>query len=244
MMSKVVLFIALINSLCATMLGLARLEWPSKATWEAKVPYLIGALIISSFAGTVQVFLSERGEKARRKKLERSDEFRAILMTALVDLVRNCGADWHTTGVRVFKTKTKKWYTLHTHHVRVGLLKLDASAPSGIKWVDGKGIVGQCWETGKKQFGNFDNYGFFDETTWNNSVKGLPKFDLTFKELSVMRDRYGVVAAVPLVDQSTNRYLGCLTMESAPKQKVTPHEAAVHQALALPADLVVRELLK
>ena len=156
-------------------------------------------------------------------------------MTSLVDLAKNCGVDWDTIGVRAFLTKKKKLRRTYQHD-RVCLVKLNSGPASGIKWVNGKGIVGQCWATnGERQFENLGRFSAYNKTTWA-VLSSKDRYDLTFDELTLMRERYGVVAAVPILNGT--EYLGCVTMDTEPAPKSIPNRDQVWHSLGVTAALV------
>jgi hypothetical protein len=232
-----VLAVAAFSSALA--LGASRLNFPDAQFWEGKTSWLLGALVVTSLPGSVQTFLLERGERRRRKALEQEEKLRLILTTSLVDLAKNCGLDWETIGVRAFVTKKKTFRSIYQHH-RLGFVKLNSGPASGIKWFNGKGIVGQCWATkGKRQFEDFGRFTGYSNGTWAN-LSPSDRYELTFEELKVMRERYGVVAAVPMLNGTD--YLGCVTMDTEPMPTSIPDKAQVWRSLGVTAALVKTEL--
>jgi hypothetical protein len=226
---------AVVVYVCVLAIGASRLNLPSVDFWRDKTQWVVAALVISSLPSAVQTFLLDRGERRRRKALEQEDRLRVFLTTSLVDLAANCGLDWKTTGVRVFVTKKKRFRKKYEHD-RVALVKLNSGPPSGIKWVDGKGIVGQCWESnGQRQFENFDRFRGHNQGTWN-AMGPRERFGMTFDEVKLMRERYGVVAAVPIVDGT--KYLGCVTMDTEPTPTALPDQQEVWHSLGVTAAFV------
>jgi hypothetical protein len=232
-----VLAIAAFTSALA--LGAARLNFPNAKFWEGKTPWLLVALVITSLPSAVQTFFLERGERRRRKALEQEEKLRLILTASLVDLARNCGLDWESIGVRAFVTRKKKLRRIYQHK-RIGFVKLNSGPASGIKWINGKGIVGQCWATsGKRQFENFGRFAGHNNGTWM-VLSPADRYELTFEELRLMRERYGVVAAVPMI--SGTDYLGCITMDTEPAPANVPDRMEVWRSLGVTAALVKSEL--
>jgi hypothetical protein len=240
-LSKLIRVFAVINGFAVIVMGAARLDWPT-GFWTDRTLWIFIALVLTAIVPIVQVVVSERGEKARRLAMEREQKIETFLVASLVYAVRHAGADWVTTGIQAFVIKG--WWRWR-RHVRVAKVRLGAIPSSGIVWTEGKGVIGKCWETRTPQFENlharFAPYQAFEKAEWD-ALPSADRFGLTYVDFQRLGHKYGVVAAVPIVDRR-ERYVGCVTAD-------TPHEQAqagldreaVLDSLASTAQLV-REVL-
>ena len=99
----------------------------------------------------LQAFLAERGERARRKAIEREKKVESFLVAALIDIVNLGHADWQRTGVQMFRIRNRwRW----TRHERSAKVRIAPKPSSGVVWTKGKGVIGRCWETRRHQMTN------------------------------------------------------------------------------------------
>jgi len=103
-------------------------------------PYVMGArgtlrlsLAVTAAIPLLQYGISERGERARRKALEREQKLEVFLAACLVYVVRNAGADFEHTGIQAFMVRGR----FRPRHVRLAKVRLGAVPTSGIVWYAG-----------------------------------------------------------------------------------------------------------
>jgi hypothetical protein len=168
----------------------------------------IAVTIVVPFA---QAGLVEYGERGRRKRSEREQDIQTFLSGALVNLANQAHADWEKTGVQAFQVRG--WWK--QRQVRVARVRLAAVASSGIQWGKGKGVIGQCWATRQPQYEDlgerFAPFSEFGRLQW----EALPletRFGLSFDEFQTVKGKYGIIAAVPIVN-SRDKYVGCVTAD-------------------------------
>jgi len=138
-LSKLIRVSAVVNALAVLTLGAARLDWP-QGFWTNRAAFVFGALIVSGLVPLVQAGIAERGERARRKAIELEQKIEAFLVTSLIYVVRDGGADWENTGIQAFVVRSK-W---RPRQVRLAKVRLGAIPTSGIQWTQGKGVIGRC----------------------------------------------------------------------------------------------------
>jgi hypothetical protein len=238
--TNVIRLFAVLNGVAVVVIGAARLDWP-KGFWIGRTPWVVGAVIVAGLVPIVQIVISERGEKARRVAIEREQRIEAFLVASLAYAVRHGGADWLNTGIQAFVVKGF-W---RPRHVRAAKVRLGPIPSSGIVWTKGKGIIGRCWETRSPQFedlhAQFAPYQTYDRSKWD-ALGPAERFGLTYDDFQRLGHKYGMVAAVPIVDRR-ERYIGCVTADTPHDQErgaLKRNEAL--EALANTAQLV-REVL-
>jgi len=221
-LSKLWFWLPLIaNATAVFIIGADRKNWPQEAYWDNRV--VIGSLATTVLIPVIQAFISERGEKARRLALQRENTVRDALAGTLVALATYCGADWRTTSVQAFIVKRRGlrwpiWKSFEQTQVRLAKVRLASAAASGITWTENKGLIGRCWSMKAPQWKwlnmEFAPFAKLTKHEWQN-ISTERVYGLTFEEFQSVRDKYGLVAAVPIIDES-NKYIGCITMDTPP----------------------------
>jgi hypothetical protein len=202
------------NAVAVLMIGAARLDRPA-GFWTQHAGWVIGALLVTVLIPVVQLLISERGEKARRSAVERERRVEAFLAASLIHVARRAGADWETTGIQAFLLRRRWW---GSHQVRAARMRLGAVPSSGTIWTEGKGVIGRCWATGAPQCVDLESHFAPYLTATKEEWEALPaatRFGLTFEDFTRLGGKYGVVAAVPIID-AHDTYVGCVTADTPP----------------------------
>jgi hypothetical protein len=194
--------------------GIARLDLPLGNWLRAHSIWIVVALAVTFATGVVQSIIAERGEKARRLSIERELRIQPFLTTSLIYLARYGGAKWETTGIQAFLVRRRGW-RLQKQHVRLSKVRLAPLHSSGIRWTQGKGAIGRCWETQSPQFVDLEQH-FAKWTNYNASqwstLSNEQRIGLSHADYLQVKGKYGAVAAVPIVDRH-GKYLGCVTAD-------------------------------
>lgn len=186
----------------------------------------------------VQAIVAERGERARRRDVERERAIEAFLVANLIQAVNHAAVPWENTGVQLFVVKGRwRW----TRHVRAAKVRIGAVPSSGVHWTKGKGIIGRCWETRTPQFADlaahFAPYVGCTREQWDRLDADV-RYGLTFDDFQRLGAKYGVVAAVPMIDRH-GKYIGCVTLDTAPDGDARAiNRDELLKSLSLTADLV------
>jgi hypothetical protein len=204
------------NAIAVMVVGLARQDIPAGFWTAQREWWIVGALMTTAVVPFLQFLFTDRGEKARRRALERERRINAILAGALVQAVKRAGADWEQTGLQAFAVRKRRLH--RDDQTRVGKVRLSSLASSGVRWTKGKGVIGRCWERQRHHVADlqshFQQYLDWDEARWNTLAHDV-RYGLAFDEFEKMKDKYGVVAAVPVVDRR-DQYIGCVTADFPP----------------------------
>jgi hypothetical protein len=225
-----------LNSAAVLILGSSRQNWPA-GFWVDRSAWVVAALAVTAVIPLLQYGISERGERARRKVLEREQKIEVFLAACLVYVVRNGGADFEHTGIQAFIVRGR----LRRRQVRLAKVRLGAVPTSGIVWYADKGVVGRCWSARSAQYEDlethFAGYKHLSRTDWEE-LPAAARFGLTYDEFQCLKDKYRIVAAAPVIDHQ-DRYVGCITadMPQGEGSRVICR-AAVLASLATTAQLV------
>ena len=233
---------AVFTSIAAATVGLSRIDVLG-GPWLRAHPYWIAAAILfTAIVPLVQLAVSERGDRAARKRLELENSVQVALASALVLLV-NKGADWEKTGVQAFVLK-RRWsgWRVRQEHVRLAKVRIAYVRASGIRWTRGKGAIGRCWATNSPQYIDVDchfaQYAGYDTYRWS-TLSEDERIGLSFEDFQQLEGKYGTVAAMPITTHD-GRYIGCVTADAPPGADLPREEG--FDALEIAAG-VVNELL-
>lgn len=225
------------NGVAVFVLGASRLNWPSAEFWNGKAGWAVGGLALTAAVPVLQAIIAERGERSRRKAIEREQTVQTFLIACLIYVVRHAKADWENTGIQAFVVRGWGGWA---RQVRLSKIRLGAIPSSGIRWTKGKGVIGRCWETRTPQYvdlaAHFAPYLGDSQEQWD----GLPaatRFGLSFSDFQTQKGKYGIVAAVPIIDRKDN-YVGCITADMPPNPARVPSREEVIKSLAGTARLV------
>lgn len=217
-------------------LGTSRQGWPP-GFWVDRAGWVVAALAVTAAIPLLQYGISERGERARRKALEREQKIEVFLAACLVYVVRNAGADFEHTGIQAFVVRGR----LRRRQVRLAKVRLGAVPTSGIVWYPDKGVVGRCWSARAAQYedleSHFAGYKHLSRCDWE-ALPPTARFGLTYEDFQCLKDKYRIVAAAPIIDRQ-DRYVGCITADTP--QGEGSHavcRAAILASLATTAQLV------
>jgi hypothetical protein len=212
--SKLIKLLAFVNAVAVLVIGAARLDRPP-GFWGVHAGWVIGALMITALIPAVQVAIRERGEKGRRAAVERERKIEAFLAASLIHVARRAGADWETTGVQAFLIR-RGWR--RSQQVRAAKMRLGPVPSSGIIWTEGKGIIGRCWATRAPVCADLEShfapYLGSSRTEWE-ALPAETRFGLTYEDFRRLAGKYGIVAAVPIID-ARDTYVGCVTADTPP----------------------------
>jgi hypothetical protein len=207
--SKLVKVLPWVNAAAVVVVGLVRFNWPA-SFWPKHVYTTLAALGLTALTPIVQATVAEKGEKRRREQAEQENSIQPFLATSLIFLARHGGANWEKTGIQAFLVANRGWRR-QEEHIRLAKIRIAAIPSSGIRWTKGKGAIGRCWETKAPQFidleEHFADLQHVDESGWN-TLTAEQRIGLTYSDFKQVNGKYGVVAAVPIMDRE-GKYRGC-----------------------------------
>lgn len=108
-LSKLILFIALLNTVAAFVVTASRQNVPDATFWAERSTWIMVALAVTLGVPLTQAGIVELGERRRRKKLEREQDVQTFLSGALVNIANHGNADWETTGIQAFRLQRRWW---------------------------------------------------------------------------------------------------------------------------------------
>lgn len=217
-------------------LGISRQNWPP-GFWGNRAEWIVAALAVTAAIPLLQYAISDRGERGRRKAVEREQRIEVFLAACLVYVVRTAGADFEHTGIQAFVVRGR----LRQKQVRLAKVRLGAVPTSGIVWYPDKGVVGRCWAARAAQYEDLETHFARYRDASQNEWETLPaaaRFGLTYGDFQRLKDKYRIVAAAPIINRN-DRYVGCITADMPQGDGARAiSRAAILASLATTAQLV------
>ncbi len=182
----------------------------------------VAAVVLAAVLAAGSTVASAVAEWLRQRSAGRDAEREVVLSAtgwAIVDMV---GLDYRDLGLAVYAVGREFWrpwrQTLRrTHRVRARR----RPAASTVRWAPGKGVIGVCVSRGQvvaqDLHAAYGELGPVSEVQW----QGLPddvRLGLSWAEMEDVRDKYGVVVATPVIDDSGSRgkVVGCVALDGPP----------------------------
>ncbi len=185
-----------------------------KASPGQKASLLVAAAVlalISSVAATVHEFQARRSAE-RQAKI-------AFLLQALGFAVQDAtGVDYRDLGSAAYVLERgllrRRRRLRRLHRVR----PRTSPGVSGVQWAPGKGVIGLCVDEGRDI--GFDvseldaRLGDVGEQEWPTLPEDA-RLGLSFAEWQLLRDKYGVIVATPIVRERGGRSetIGCVSLD-------------------------------
>lgn len=156
------------------------------------------------------------GREASRLRRRRSID--ALVLGGLVDIIKlnEKKLPWDKVGISVFVVRRRRlWFVGVERLDRVTRAKVGVSNPSSIVWTRGKGVIGECWETGEDVGRNFArDYALLDgctRPTWD-ALSADFRQGLSYEEFLKTKG-HGAVVAVPILNER-GRFRGCVSIDA------------------------------
>lgn len=188
--------------------------WAPSDTVVVSLIVCAAVLAAGSTTGSAIAEFQARQLGARR-------EFANVILTgALWAIVDATGLDYRSLGVAAYRVQRIWWAPrrqrlAHIHRVRAQMRPV----ASGVTWAPGKGVIGRC--VTRQQVVARDLRMIYEaiwpcsEHEWNTVAPPEAKLGLTYAEFLDVRDKYDVVVAAPILDDSGSRTrtVGCVALD-------------------------------
>ena len=187
----------------------------------APVKLLIGCVVTSTALAALATIGSAWGEWRRRRLGARRDLVELELTATAWAIVDQVGGavDYRDLGLAVYGVRRPWWWPFGTRLQR--RYRVQASrrpTASHVRWAAGKGVIGTCVSKGEVVSVDlakmYAALGEITEEEWAD-VPGDVRLGLSWAEYLDVRDKYAVVVASPLIDDSGPRaaVVGCLALD-------------------------------
>lgn len=188
---------------------------------HASTRVLVASVITSAALAAVTTIASAWGEWRGRRLAERR-ELAAISLEAaawaIVDQVAS-GLDYRDLGVAAYRIRRRWWWPFSPRLVRVERVRPSRRpVASHVSWRPGKGVIGACVAKGEVVAVDlaqmYRDLGSPTEQEWE-TVPAEIRQGLSFTEYLDVRDKYAVVIAAPIIDDtgSSSTVVGCVALD-------------------------------
>jgi hypothetical protein len=182
---------------------------------------VVASVITSAALAAITTIGSAWGEWRGRRLAERR-ELAAISLEAaawaIVDQVGH-GLDYRDLGVAAYRVGHRWWWPFRPLLVRVERVRPSRRpVASHVSWRPGKGVIGACVARGEVVAVDvaqmYRDLGSPTEEEWE-TVPAEIRQGLSYAEYLDVRDKYGVVIAAPIIDDTgqSSSVVGCIALD-------------------------------
>ena len=196
------------------LLGLQARGVISLARYQVATMVVVAAVLAAGSSAAAAV-----GEWRHRRDAAHAADTEVLLaatLWAIVDLVR---LDYRDLGLAVYRVGRERAPPWRRRLVRVHRVRARRRpAASGVRWAPGKGVIGACVARGQVVAQDlraaYAAMGTVTRAEWDVLPADV-RLGLSFDELLDVRDKYDVVVATPVIDDSgdRSRIVGCVALD-------------------------------
>ena len=180
---------------------------------------VVVAIVLAAVLAAGSTVAAAIGEWRRQRRARRDADTDVVLSAtgwAIVDMV---SLDFRDIGLAVYRVDRQTWRPWRRQLTRVHRVRARRRpTTSRVRWEPGKGVIGLCVERGQVVAQDlrtaYAELGPVTEAQW----LGLPadvRLGLSWAEMEDVRDKYEVVVATPIIDDSGSRseIVGCVALD-------------------------------
>jgi hypothetical protein len=183
---------------------------------------LVTAVVVSAALAFGSTTVGAWGEW-RARRLGAQHELADLQLTAaawaIVDQVGG-SLDYRDLGLAVYRVERVWWRPWTSRLRRVHRVRAKRRpTTSDIAWQPGKGVIGRCVQQGAVVAADmrqlYAGLGSVSRLEWDTLVPDDVRLGMTFEEYLDVRDKYDVVVASPMIDDSgsQSRVRGCVALD-------------------------------
>lgn len=188
---------------------------------QAPVRLVVACIVISAALAAVTT-IGGAWSEWRRRRLGARRELADLSLTAaawaIVDQVGG-SLDFRDLGVAVYRLGRVWWWPFRRRLIRLHRVRASRRpTASRVAWRPGKGVIGACVTKGEVVAVDlaqmYHDLGHPTEAEWL-AVPEEIRLGLTYEEYLDVRDKYGVVIASPLIDDTgtSSQVAGCVALD-------------------------------
>jgi len=236
---------AIVKTLAALLAAAAALVIALQAQQLVTFPrqVLLTAVVTSAALAAVTTIAGAWSEWRNRRRGDQralAETQLAASLWAIHDQLAHA-IDFRELGLAVYRRERRWWWPFTVRLVRLYRVRSSLRpATANVTWKPGKGVAGACVERGVVVAVDlaqmYDDLGPLDENSWNALADDV-KMGLSWREYLETLDKYAVVIAVPVIDDSRRqaRIRGCVVLDGprgSLAQLTEPEVIALLNALA------------
>jgi len=205
---------------------------------EAPIRVLVACIVTSAALAAVSTIGSAWGEWRSRRAGRRREVVEILLESAAWAVVDQVGPplDYRDLGIAAYRTERSRWRPWRNQLRRVHRVRASRRpVSSDVEWRPGKGVIGTCVSRGEVVAVDmarlYAELGEPSAAEWAQ-VPEDTRLGLSYAEYLDLRDKYAVVVATPIIDDTgpRSRVIGCVALDG-PEGRL--HQLATDEVLGL-----------
>ncbi len=188
--------------------------------WDPSSTVLVALVVATAVLAAGSTAATAVSEWRSRRLGARREAADVVLNAAAWAIVDATGLDYRDLGLAAYRTE-RVWWAPGRHRLRRVHRVRAKRRPtaSRVKWAPGKGVIGQCVERGQLVAqdvrADYEAVWPCDQQEWDVVVPPEVRNGLTFEEFLDVREKYDVVVATPVLDDSGpgTRVVGCVALD-------------------------------
>jgi hypothetical protein len=188
---------------------------------DAPARLLVACIVVSAALAAVSTIAAAWSEWRKRRLGQQRELVEIVLNAAAWAVVDQIGPplDYRDLGIAAYRAERSRWRPWRTELRRVHRVRASRRpVSSDVDWRPGKGVIGTCVSKGEVVAVDmarlYADLGEPSAAEWEQ-VPEDTRLGLSYEEYLDLRDKYAVVVATPIVDDTgpRSRVAGCVALD-------------------------------
>lgn len=206
---------AVLAAVAAVALGLR-----GAGIWRLTERETVAAVLVSAVLAAGSTVVAAVGEWRARRLGARSEQVDVVLTATVWAIVDHLvGIDFRDLGIAAYRLRRVWWAPWRSRLERIHRVRARRRpTASNVVWAPGKGVIGACVSRGEVVAQDlhavFQTLGTLSRAQWDALPEDI-RMGLSFAEYLDVRDKYDVVVATPVIEDSssTTAVVGCVALD-------------------------------
>ena len=198
----------------------AALGLRSAGVWDPSSTVVVGLVVVAAALAAISTSVSAFSEWRSRRLGARREAADVVLTAAAWAIVDSTGIDFRDLGLAAYRVERVWWAPWRRRLGRVHRVRAKRRpTASRVRWAPGKGVIGRCVAEGQvvaqDLHADYSAVWPCDAVEWRTVVPEEIRGGLTYKEFLDVREKYEVVVATPVLDDSgsATKVIGCIALD-------------------------------
>ena len=188
---------------------------------EVSPPVLVTCIVVSAVLAALATIGGAWGEWHKRRVGQRRDLVEITLNAAAWAIVDHVGPelDYRDLGLAAYRVEQRWWWPFRRRLRRLHRVRPSRRpVTSDVMWAPGKGVIGTCISQGAVVASDltsmYRDLGQPSRAEWASLPEDVRQ-GLSYEEYLDVRDKYAVVVASPIIDDTgaRSRVVGCVVLD-------------------------------